>query len=577
MGLQFFDEIRLPDVPGKPKMRDAAGPWFRDIVRASFGSWDPEGRVRYIRDIMTMAPKGSSKTSYSAGLMLSVMLMNQRPRAEALFVGPTQAISDRAYEQTVGMIDESKEFKRRFRPRDHIKTIEDLFNRSEMKVKTFDLSILTGSILIFVLLDELHLLGRSAHTTKVLRQIRGGLDKTPEGQLLITTTQSDDIPIGAFREELMMARKIRDGKYRGRIIRSMLPVLYEFPSDIAQDRARWEDPVNWPMVMPNLGRSVHLGTLVPDWESEKDKGEHAIRVWASQHLNIEIGLALSSERWIGADHWEANEDPTLTLDEILARSEVVVVGIDGGGLKDLLGLAIIGRDSKTKALLHWGHAWVQKSVIKERKEIASTLLEFENDGDLSIVDKPGPDTAELADIVLRVWESGLMPEKNGIGVDQVGIRDIVDAVVDRGIPAECIAGIGQGWKLNNSILDAERALGKGGLKHSGQRLMAWCLGNAKAELKGSAITITKQGSGTAKIDPLMALFDAIAVIRDQRHGVRSGFDQDPGDEEPQTNADEASSRADDLQIIGDPTHPQWNAARERLNAAIAAEQEEDVY
>ena len=78
MGLSFYDELRLPDVPGTPKLRQASGQWFRDIVRASFGSWDPVNRIRMIRDIFAMAPKGSSKTSYSAGLMISVMLMTLR-------------------------------------------------------------------------------------------------------------------------------------------------------------------------------------------------------------------------------------------------------------------------------------------------------------------------------------------------------------------------------------------------------------------------------------------------------------------------------------------------------------------
>ena len=42
--------------------------------------------------------------------------------------------------------------------------------------------------------------------------------------------------------------------------------------------------------------------------------------------------------------------------------------------------------------------------------------------------------------------------------------------------------------------------------------MAWCVGNAKVELKGSAVTITKKvASTTAKIDPLMVLFDAVAL------------------------------------------------------------------
>ena len=104
--------------------------------------------------------------------------------------------------------------------------------------------------MIFALIDELHLLGRSAHTTKVLRQIRGGLDKTAEGLLLITTTQSDDKPAGAFADELIQARKIRDGEFRDRVIRPMLPVLYEFPPDIAKEPTEWQDPRNWPMIMP---------------------------------------------------------------------------------------------------------------------------------------------------------------------------------------------------------------------------------------------------------------------------------------------------------------------------------------
>src|SRR4029434_3711644 len=226
-GLSFFDELQLPDVPSRPRLGDAAGEWFRDLVRTSFGSWDPATGTRHIRDILALAPKGQSKTSYSAGLMLAVMLMNKRPRAEALFVGPTQAISDRAYEQVAGMIELSQDLKDRFRTRDHIKAIEDVRTKSEMRVKTFDLNILTGSILIFCLLDELHLLGRNAHTGKVLRQIRGGLDKTPEGQLLIATTQSDDVPCGAFADELRMARRIRDGEFRGKNIRPYLPVRDE--------------------------------------------------------------------------------------------------------------------------------------------------------------------------------------------------------------------------------------------------------------------------------------------------------------------------------------------------------------
>jgi phage terminase large subunit-like protein len=55
-------------------------------------------------------------------------------------------------------------------------------------------------------------------------------------------------------------------------------------------------------------------------------------------------------------------------------------------------------------------------------------------------------------------------------------------------------------------------LAEGALRHSGSPLMAWAVGNARVEPRGNAIAITKQAAGTAKIDPLMALFNAVALM-----------------------------------------------------------------
>ncbi len=100
-----------------------------------------------------------------------------------------------------------------------------------------------------------------------------------------------------------------------------------------------------------------------------------------------------------------------------------------------------------------------------------------------------------------------------IGVDQAGIGAIYDAMVDTyDIPKEKIVAINQGWKMVRSIKTAERKLAEGALIHGGQPIMNWCVGNAKVEQAGNAIKITKQAAGFAKIDPLMAMFNAVDLL-----------------------------------------------------------------
>lgn len=526
LGLAMFDELRLPDVPGLPHMRDACGPWFREIVRVTFGSWFPEEQRRYIRDILAMLPKGQSKTTYCAGLLLVIMLMNMRPRAEALFVAPTQAIADNAYEKAGGMIEASEDLKQRFQTRDHLKTIVDRRrdNQSELKVRTFDVNILTGSILIAAMVDELHLLGRNRHTQKVLRQIRGGLEKTPEGVLLITTTQSDDIPAGAFHEELINARKIRNGDFRGKIHRPLLPVLYEFPTDIAKDKDRWQDPENWHLVMPNLGRSVHKQSLIADWETEKAKNDQAIRIWASQHLNIEMGVGMPTDGWAGAAYWAQSEDDTITLESMLQRCEVIVPAADGGGLDDLYGFGLIGRERGTGIWLTWSHAWCHRGVLERRKSIASLLEQFAEDGELTIVDDKLDDIRKIVEIIVRVRDAGLLA---CVALDPEGpYGELVDALAEEGITeeAEQIVGVPQGYKLMNAIKTTERKLANGTMKHAKSGLMDWVVQNVRIEPTATAIRATKQNAGDAKIDPWAALMDgATVMIKSPEAGAHLGY------------------------------------------------------
>ena len=510
----IFDKLRLPDVSGKPALKEASGEWFREIVGTVLGSVDKATNERQVPELFLLAPKKSSKTSYGAAFMVTALLLNDRPRAEFLLIAPSLAIAHLAFTQAVGMIeaDESGFLSRRMHVQEHMRKITDRRTKASLAIKTFDASILTGIKPAGVLLDELHEIARSPAAERIIGQIRGGMIAIPESFFAMITTQSDQPPRGAFASELRNARGIRDGRTGGRT----LSVLYEFPERFIKDKSippAWKDPANWWMVTPNLGKSVTLPALEELLDRAERDGDGEVIRWASQHLNIEIGLALGSDRWAGADHWQAAAETTLTLDELLTRSEVVVMGADGGGLDDLLGLAVMGREKKTGRLLLWCKAWAYKSVLERRKGEASLLRDFEKAGDLRVIDRLGDDMDDLTEMAEQVLASGKLYK---VGVDPAGVGGIIDALGEAGIKGTeaggMIQGISQGWRLSGAIKTMERALADGTLIHGGQPMMAWCVGNAKVEPRGNAIIITKQAAGSAKIDPLMASFNAISLM-----------------------------------------------------------------
>jgi phage terminase large subunit-like protein len=333
--------------------------------------------------------------------------------------------------------------------------------------------------------------------------------------VIYLTTQSDEPPAGVFKERLDYWRRVRDGEIHDP---RTLGVLYEFPAHMIKSKA-YLDPSNFYITNPNLGRSVSQEWLEDNLRKNQSKTDGALQQFLAKHLNVEIGLALRSDRWPGADFWE-RQACSLSLSQILERAEVVDVGIDGGGLDDLLGLCVIGRDAETREWLCWAKAWAHRSVLDRRKEIAPRLLDFAAQGDLVIVDELGRDVEEVAATVCEIEQAGLLDK---VGADPAGVGAILDALVAAGVPQEKIVGISQGWRLGAAIKTAERKLAEGTLKHAGQPLMAWCVGNAKVEPRANSILITKQASGSAKIDPLMAMFDAVSLMALNPEG-RSGMD-----------------------------------------------------
>lgn len=502
--LKVYRELRVVDVAGRPTMGEICRPWLMDFVGSVFGAYDPETGRRLITEFFLLISKKNAKSTTAAGIMLTALIRNWRDSAEFLILAPTIEIANNSFYPARDMVRADEELSDLLHVQDHLRQITHRNNGAMLKVVAADNETVGGKKATGVLIDELWLFGKRANAENMLREATGGLASRPEGFTIFLSTQSDEPPAGVFKQKLDYARGVRDGRIPDK---RFLPVIYEYPQKLLDEEAH-KDPRHFYITNPNLGASVDDEYLARELQKAENDGEESMRGFLAKHLNVEIGLALRSNRWAGADFWE-QQGEALSLDDVLERSEVVTVGIDGGGLDDMLAICALGREEKTGDWLHWVHAWIHPIVLERRKAEAQRFRDFEQSGDLTIVKEPGEDITQVADLVERIEDSSLLDR---IGVDQAGISDIVDEIASKNIDRQRILGIPQGWKLVSSIKTLERRLAEGGITHGNRPLMAWCVGNAKAEPRGNAVMITKQSSGAAKIDPLMATFNAVALM-----------------------------------------------------------------
>lgn len=504
IALRIFNELILVDVMDSPKMGEVTLPWVLEFVAAIFGSYNPETKRRLIREFFLLISKKNTKSTIAAGIMMTALILNDRKSAELIIIAPTKEVADNSFNPIRDFIRADEELSEMINISEHTKTVTHLGTGATLKVIAAESNAAAGKKASIILIDEVWLFGKRANAESMFREAKGGLASRPEGCVIYLSTMSDEVPCGVFKQLLDYARDIRDGI---KVNPQFLPLIYEFPKRMLEAGEHLK-PENFYITNPNLGASVDVDYLINEFEKVRDAGEESLRDFLAKHLNVEIGMNLRANRWAGAEFW-LPQAKKFTIEKLIDQSDVITMGIDGGGLDDLLGFAVLGRHAKSRKWWLWNHAWCQEIALERRKENAPKYKDFAAENTLTIVERVGPDIDQLAKIAKKVFDSGKLDK---IGLDPLGLGGLLDGLLAVGIPQEQMIAVAQGYKLAGYIQTTERKLAEGSLYHTGSQLMTWCVGNARVVMKGNGMMISKQESGTAKIDPLIATFNAVALM-----------------------------------------------------------------
>ena len=534
--LEIFRSLKIVDAAGRPTFGEVGRQWILDFVAAVFGAYDPEEGRRLIQNFFMLISKKNGKSTLAAGIMITALIRNWRDSGEFYILAPTKEIADNSYAPARDMVLADPALASILKPSAG-RVIEHRNTHAFLKVIAADSETVSGKKTIGLLVDELHVFGKRSNAESMLLEATGGLASRPEGFVIYLSTQSDAPPSGVFAQRLKEFRDIRDGKIE---VPGSLPVLYEFPPTLLKDD-QYRKRENWYVTNPNLGASVDEKYLGEKLAEAERAGHTQVVGFLAKHLNVQIGQSLRAEGWAGARIWPRGLDPTLTLDELLVRSEVVCIGLDGGGLDDLLGVGIIGLERGTQRWLGWAHGLVSSIGLLRRKANIEDYRKFKLQGDLTVFRFGGeepeevrndPDIADLldgvgpaaegsdalpadiqyvVDLVQRVATLGLLAQ---VGVDAAGIGSIVDALAKIGITqdAEKLDAVRQGIGLMGAFKTIERKLADRSFLHGESEMLAWCVGNAKIVITSTASRIAREEAGFGKIDPLMALFNAAHLM-----------------------------------------------------------------
>ena len=475
--------------------------WQAFVVGSLYG-WEWARGGRRFRTAYIEIGKGNGKTPMAAGLGLYGLVASDELAAEVYVAATTREQASICFRDARLMAEQSPRLAGLLDIGEH--NLACRRTSSFLRSVSSEHRALDGKRVAVGLIDELHEHPNNLVVSKISAGVKGR--KSP---LIVEITNSGWDKQTVCWEHHQYSTALLTGGVIDETWFAYVAAL--------DDGDEWTDPAVWLKANPNLGVSIQAEYLEAQVAAALGRPSEMRLI---QRLNFCVWTDAMTG-WLPAGSWEACAGPTdwrILPASLLGRS--CVAGLDLASTTDLTALVLLFRDPSSPAdepvydvvpLV-----WCPADTVTERSRAGGVPYEvWARQG--ALLTTPGDvlDYGALLEMLRRlVAEYRVL----ALGYDRWGASKLVQDLEEVGFHADDrardrrLVPIGQGYASLTAPTKEVEVLVRGGrIRHGGHPVLAWAMGNVTLEEDAAGNVKPSKGRSSEKIDPAVALIDAVAM------------------------------------------------------------------
>jgi len=459
-------------------------PWQRGIVLSLYGWMNKDGSRKYRKLYLQVARK-AGKTLLASGLALYGMLIDRTDGT------PEVVLAASARDQAKICFDNLKEFHRaspHLRKRIQVlrNEIRDKQSSATLKVLSSDAGVSHGLNISTAIIDELHV-WKNHELLEAITTSQGA--RSQPLNIIITTAGNNTNSI--CHDLYDYSKSVKKGTHTDE---SFLPVIYEL-----DEEDDWKDQKNWIKANPSLGDSNSLTFLESEFNQALQLPVYE-RSFRQLYLNEWVS---GTNGWLNIQDWNKNK---IDFKQLNVESLPCWIGVDLSSADDMTSIVQVFKDETKNEYYVKPHFFMPNSAIEKRSERTTIpFRQWRDSGLIKSTEGERLDSEEIFNYIKKIIDKH---DVRLLMYDPFGAQFLIPRIESVYPSLNCLLcyqGIAQ---LGPKTIETEKAIINGLLKHDGNEVLKWQIGNAVPEYDSQGRYKISRKKSNEKIDGIVGLIMA---------------------------------------------------------------------